>query len=101
MGEGTMDQPTRVVTTCAAAFLLASALYWLGTEHRPDGFLAILQDVLTPLYIVPFVIAGAISGNVHSPAGGFIFLVLFFEAFLIVLAVLWLMILVSRRRSSR
>jgi len=95
-----MDQPTRVVTTCAASFLLASALHWLSIEYR-DGILGTLQDVLAPVYVVPFILAGVMSGDIHAPSGGFFFLGLFFEAFLIVLAVLWLLILVSRRRSSR
>jgi hypothetical protein len=96
-----MDQPTRVVATCVAAFLLASALYWLSIEHRPEGILGVLQEILAPIYLVPFILAGVLGGNVHAPSGGFFFVCLFFEAFLIVLAVLWLLILVSRRRSSR
>ena len=97
-----MDQPTRVVATGAAAFLLAAALYWLAAEYRPEGFLGALQDALAPIFVVPFLMAGGIGGgNVHAPMGGFFFVGLFFEAYLVVLAVLWLLILVSRRLSSR
>lgn len=97
-----MDQPTRVVTTGAAAFLLAAALYWLVAEYRPEGLLGTLQDALAPIYIVPFLMAGGLGGgHAQSPMGGFFFVGLFVEAYLIVLAVLWLAILVSRQRSSR
>jgi hypothetical protein len=82
--------------------LLAAALNWLAAEYRPEGFLGVLQDALAPIDVVPFLMAGGLGGgNVHAPMGGFFFAGVFVEAYLIVLAVLWLLILVSRRRSSR
>ena len=44
-----MDHPTRVATNAAAAFLLASALYWLAMGRRPEGLFGMLQDALAPL----------------------------------------------------
>jgi hypothetical protein len=99
-GEGDMDHPRRVAATSASAFLLAAALYWLGIERRPEGIVAMLQDALAPIYLLPSLRAGSLGGNVNSRFNGFFF-GLFAEAYLAVLAVLWLLIIVSRRRSSR
>lgn len=96
-----MDHPTRVAATSAAAFLLASALYWLAIERRPDGILAMLQDALAPIYRFPSLLSGGLGGKAHSAFDGFFFFGLFAEAYLAVFVVVWLVILVSRRRSSR
>jgi hypothetical protein len=96
-----MDNPTRVATNAALAFLLAAVLYWLAIERRPEGIVASLQDALAPLYLFPSLLTGALGGDMHSPFDGFFFFGLFAEAYLVVFAVVWLLILVSRRRLSR
>jgi hypothetical protein len=96
-----MDHPTRVAATCVAAFLLASALYWLAIERRPEGVPGMLLDALAPIYLFPSLLSGGLGGNIHSMFDGFFFFGLFAEAYLAVFVVVWMIILVSRRRSSR
>jgi hypothetical protein len=91
-----MDNGAKVLAAIgAAAFLLAAALYWFADSYQPDGLLGALQDALTPVYLLPFVLAGA---NVHGSLGAPFFIGLFIEAYLAIFAVLWL---VSRLRSNR
>ena len=96
-----MDHPTRVAATTAAAFLLASALYCLAIERRPEGVLAMLQDALAPLYRIPALLSGGLGSKPLSTFDGFFFFGLFAEAYLAISVVVWLVILVNRRRSSR
>ena len=96
-----VDHPTRVAATCAAAFLLASGLYWLAIERRPEGISGMLQDAFAPIYRFPALLSGGLGGKADSIFDGFFFFGLFAEAYLAVFVVVWLVILVNRRRSSR
>jgi hypothetical protein len=62
---------------------VASFVYWLSSEFRPDGILGILQVYLQPTVFIPY-IAGAIFGsNPHNPDSLTFFITLFIQFYVI------------------
>ena len=64
---------------------LTSFLFWLSADFRADGVLAVAQQSLQFLLIIPYVIGAAFGSDPHNPNDIWFFVALFMELYLLTL----------------
>lgn len=74
----------------AGSLVIAGALASLASTFRPDGILGALQEALSFLFVIPYVLGIAVGASAHSPSRVGAFLGLFAEICVSGLLIWWI-----------
>jgi Na+/proline symporter len=68
----------------ALSLVVATALFALISEYRPDGVLGTLQNALQFLFVIPYVVGIVLGGTTtHNSNAAGVFLGLFVEVYIL------------------
>lgn len=71
-----------ILMNALLAAIAAGGAYWLSADFRPDGVLALLQTLMQPFMLTPYIL-GSIFGNAHAPNDAVLSFVLFLQFFVL------------------